>query len=85
MEREEVNPESWDRFGRTPLSHAARYGREGVVKLLLEREEVDPQSRSNCDRTLRSYAAKYGREGELKLLTEWDEPYLLSYIRVLVL
>ena len=28
--------------GQTPLSWAAEYGHEGVVKILLEREDVNP-------------------------------------------
>ena len=47
LERREVNPESRDINGQTPLSWAAGNGRKGAAKLLLERDEVNPESRDN--------------------------------------
>ena len=44
LERKEVNPNSSNREGQTPLLLAAQDGHEGVVKLLLERKEVNPDS-----------------------------------------
>jgi len=65
--REDVNPDSSGRYGRTPLSCAAARGHEGIAKLLLERGDVNP-SPSDCDRTLLSWAAENGHEGTVKLL-----------------
>ena len=42
LKRGEVNIDKLEQRGRTPLSHAAEGGYEGVVKLLLAREEVNP-------------------------------------------
>ena len=44
LERKEVNPDSPDSSGRTPLSFATMRGYEGIVKLLLKRKEVNPDS-----------------------------------------
>jgi len=44
LRREEVNPDTPDNHCLTPLSYAARAGREGVVRILVRREEVNPDS-----------------------------------------
>ncbi|RPA98561.1 ankyrin, partial [Choiromyces venosus 120613-1] len=56
--------------GLTPLSFAALYGNEGVVKLLLDREGVNPDSSDEHGRTLLSFAAEGGRKGVVKLLLD---------------
>ena len=68
----EVNPESRDNYGRTPLSHAAEFGSEEIVKLLLEREEVDPESPDDYGRTPLFWAARRGQseQGIVRLLLE---------------
>jgi len=58
LERDQVDPDSRDDDGRTPLSYGARAESEGIVKLLLERDEVDPESLDNNGRTPLSYAAE---------------------------
>ena len=40
LDRKEVNPDSRDNYGQSPLWCAAEGGHEGVVKLLLDRKEV---------------------------------------------
>ena len=42
LERDGVNPDIADIYGRTPLSRAAEKGSEEVVRVLLERGEVNP-------------------------------------------
>jgi len=44
---EKVDHDKQDDFGGTSLSHAAWFGREGVVKILLMREEVNLDWPSN--------------------------------------
>ena len=58
LEREDVNPNTPNSNGRTPLSFAAERGLEGLVKLLLEREDVDPDSPNTNGRTPLSFAAE---------------------------
>ena len=57
-----------DCTGRTPLTWAARNGREGVVKLLLERENVDPNLVDTNGNGPLGCAAANGHEGVVKLL-----------------
>ena len=62
-ERGDVNPNSVDNSGRTPLSYAAHEGYESVVKILLERGEVNPNSADKSGRTPLSYAAEKAHGG----------------------
>ncbi|RPA93307.1 ankyrin [Choiromyces venosus 120613-1] len=68
LEQGDINPESSDKSGRTPLSYAAEQGEEGVVKLLLESGNVSPDSFDNNDRSPLSYAYECGAEGVVNLL-----------------
>ncbi|KAG7403026.1 Serine/threonine-protein phosphatase 6 regulatory ankyrin repeat subunit C [Fusarium oxysporum f. sp. rapae] len=68
LEKEGVDPDSKDDFGRTPLSRAAQNGYEEVVKLLLEKDGVDSDSNDNDDVTPLSWAARYGHVGVAELL-----------------
>jgi len=65
-------PNSRDSNGLTPLSWAARNGREAVVKLLLATPGVDINSKSTGKyeggRTALSFAAEKGHEAVVKLL-----------------
>ncbi|KAF4497149.1 hypothetical protein FAGAP_6672 [Fusarium agapanthi] len=58
-------------YGWTPLSYAARYGHEEVVKLLIARDDVDPNSNDqlNCETPL-SWAAKSGHAAIVKMLLD---------------
>ena len=42
LERDDIDPDKPDQYGRTPLWSAAELGHEGVVKLLLGRDDVNP-------------------------------------------
>ena len=42
LERGDVNPDSSDDNGWTPLSYAANSRHEGIVKMLRERVDADP-------------------------------------------
>ena len=64
-----------DEINRTPLSWAAEYGHEAVVRLLLERDGVDINSRDNLyehNKTPLIWAAENGHEAVVRLLLERD-------------
>ena len=64
-----VDPDSEDIDGRTPLSWAAEYGYEEVVKLLLAKDDVDLDSRNDrFGRTPLSWAAENGHKEVVELL-----------------
>src|ERR1700722_2308065 len=60
-------------YGKSPLSIAAEYGREAVVKLLLARDDVDADSKDSYSWTPLSWAAVGGHEAVLKLLLARDD------------
>ena len=62
---------STDKYGRSPLFFAAKYGREAILKLLIE-EGIDPDLRSERDsgRTLLSTIAAEGHEVAVRTLLE---------------
>ncbi|EFR04868.1 sex-determining protein fem-1 [Nannizzia gypsea CBS 118893] len=70
LDIKEVDANSRDSGGRTPLSYAALYGFEEVVKLLLDTKEVDADPRDSGGQTPLSYAAVCGFEEVVKLLLE---------------
>ena len=51
LERGDVNSDSSDKGGRTPLSYAAGSGHEAIVKILLERGDINPDSSDKFGRT----------------------------------
>lgn len=61
--------ESKDRFNRTPLSWAAQYGYNTVVKLLME-ESGKPESKDDNGQTPLSYAAQNKYEAVVKRLLD---------------
>jgi len=71
LERGDVNPDRVDtEFGRTPLSHAAENGREGVVKMLLERKDVHPATPDNTNQKPLSLALSNGNHRVANMLRE---------------
>ena len=68
LDQKEVNPDSRDCDGRTPLMQAAGSGRERIVKLLLDRKDVSPDSKDNCGGAPLLLAAWGGHKGTVKLL-----------------
>jgi ankyrin repeat protein len=66
----QVDLDSKDGDGRTPLSWAAERGHETVVKLLLETGRVNPNSKNGDGRTPLWYVAERGHEAVVKLLLE---------------
>ena len=56
----------------TPLTHAARQGNEGVVRLLLTRDDINPDKPDNDGRTPLWAASYHGDEGVVKLLLARD-------------
>jgi ankyrin repeat protein len=59
-----------DKDGRTPLSFAAGYGYEEVVKILLHVQGIEVDSKDNDGGTPLSRAKLYGRESIVRLLEE---------------
>ncbi|KEF57274.1 uncharacterized protein A1O9_05191 [Exophiala aquamarina CBS 119918] len=65
----DVNPDSEDEFGLTPLSKAARNGRFKIATLLLQHTRgVNVNSRSHHGRSPLSYAAEKGHEAIFNVL-----------------
>ena len=62
-----------DCMGFTPLTHAARQGNEGVVRLLLTRDDINPDKPDNDGRTPLWWASINGHEGVAKLLLARDD------------
>jgi ankyrin repeat protein len=57
IERKDVEADSKNSYGRTPLSWAAERGHKAVVRLLVERNDVEADSKDNDGRTPLSWAA----------------------------
>ena len=66
------DPDPKDSEGRTPLSWAAQWGHEAVVKLLLAKDGVDPDSKDSDGQTPLSWAAENGHEAVVRLLLAKD-------------
>lgn len=73
LERSDVEADSKDNYGLTPLSWAARNKYEAVVRLLLERDDVEADSKDNYGRTPLSWAALKGQEAVVRLLLKRDD------------
>jgi ankyrin repeat protein len=58
LARTDVNVDSKDRNGRTPLSFAAEQGHVSAVKLLLARNDIDADSKDDDGRTPLSFAVE---------------------------
>jgi len=67
---QDVDMNSKNVNGRTPLSLTAEYG---IVKLLIERDDVDMNSKDDYGRTSLSWAAAHGHETIVKMLIERDD------------
>ena len=79
LKRRDVNPNSPDGNGRTPLSFATNepwkpcYENKSVMELLLERGEIDPNAQDSNGRTPLSFAAESGNKHLVKLLLERED------------
>lgn len=62
-----------DGYGRTPLSYAARNGRESVVRILLGQEGVEANCEDVEERTPLSYASSSGHVDVAKMLMERND------------
>jgi len=64
LERNDVDPNIADKYGRTPLWQAVKKGRDGVVRIPLERSDVDPNTADDkYGRVPLLCAAESGNEG----------------------
>ncbi|QRD91348.1 putative cortactin-binding protein, partial [Aspergillus flavus] len=71
LQTEDIDVDSKDSNGRTPLSWAAENGYEMIVKLLLDTGRVDVESKdSEYGRTPLSWAAENGHERVVKWLLD---------------
>ena len=73
-------PDCKDSNWRTPLSYAAMYGQEAIVKLLLERDDVEADSKDILGYTPLTYAARWGHEAIVKRLLELDNVQVNSKV-----
>jgi len=68
VESPDIDPNSPDINGLTPLSYAANWGREDLVEWFLEHSDINPNSLDGSVRTPLSYAASRGHEGLVNVL-----------------
>ena len=68
--RDDVIPDSADKDGRAPLSWAAQFGHEEIVKMLLDLEDVTPDTVDKTGQTPLSWAAEGGHKRVEQLLLE---------------
>ena len=73
LERDDIEADSKDNVGRTPLSWAASGENESILRMLMERDDVDVNSKDNKGRTPLSWAAKEGNEAMVRLLVERND------------
>jgi ankyrin repeat protein len=67
LARDEVEVNAKDKHGATPLSLAARNGRDGAVRLLLARGDIDVNIKDGWGATPLSLGAKRGRRAVVRL------------------
>jgi signal recognition particle subunit SEC65 len=72
LEKDGIDVNSMDNYGRTPLSRAAENGHLDVVKLLLDKDSVDVDSKDSGRRTPLSWAVQNRHSEIVKLLLEKD-------------
>jgi ankyrin repeat protein len=68
LAKDGVDPDSKDKYHRTPLSWAVIKGQEAVVELLLAKDGIDPDPKDRYNETLLSLAANTGHSDIAKLL-----------------
>ena len=73
LTRDDVDPNSEENGGWTPLALVAKKGHEALVKLLLARDDVDPNSKDTNGETPLVWAAQEGHEAVAKLLLARDD------------
>jgi ankyrin repeat protein len=75
LNRDDIDPNSADIFGRTPLWWAARHGHKASVRLLLKRRDINPNGKDKWSGTPLSRAAENDYREVVRLLT----PVTLKY------
>jgi ankyrin repeat protein len=60
LDRDDVNANSTNESGISPLIYSARFGREEIAKHFLERQDVDADSAKNLHGPAPSDAARHG-------------------------
>ena len=66
--RDDVNPNTADKHGHTPLLRAACYGYELIVEMLLERDDINPNKPDHTGQTPLAHAASNGNTGVVEIL-----------------
>ena len=73
LKRSDVDPNTADEDGRTPLSLAASSGFEEFVEMLLVRNDINPDEPDERGRTPLSWASSYGKVEIVEMLLERND------------
>jgi len=73
LERNDINADKADKYGRTPLWRAACKGHGSILRRLLGRKDVSPNRVNQDGQTVRSYALMHRQEGVVKILLEMND------------
>ena len=73
LERNDVDPNSWDVYQRSPVSYAVEEGHEKIAEVLLKRNDVEADSKDNENKSPLLWAAGIGHKAVVKLLLKRND------------